>query len=166
MPQWSFYILFCCTKTWTANTFTSCSCFSHTCLLHLLPLSLSPPTVGHGQSEGERMNIKDFQFYVRDSLQHIDLMKSRHPELPVFILGHSMVPHRHRFFALGVLQDAKPFSFFFLFPKKVKKSALCDVISGFKIPFWDHLLATCVLILFLLRKVQQIVFCKQTFLEI
>lgn len=48
-------------------------------------------TVGHGQSEGERMNVKDFQVYIRDSLQHIDLMKSRHPDLPVFILGHSMV---------------------------------------------------------------------------
>ncbi|CAL8318998.1 unnamed protein product [Merluccius merluccius] len=46
--------------------------------------------VGHGQSEGERMNIKDFQVYVRDSLQHIDLMKARHPSLPVFIVGHSM----------------------------------------------------------------------------
>ncbi|XP_005937918.1 monoglyceride lipase [Haplochromis burtoni] len=46
--------------------------------------------VGHGQSEGDRMNIKDFQIYIRDSLQHIDLMKSRHPDLPVFIVGHSM----------------------------------------------------------------------------
>lgn len=51
------------------------------------------PTVGHGQSEGDRMNIKDFQVYIRDSLQHIDLMKSRHPDLPVFIVGHSMVGH-------------------------------------------------------------------------
>lgn len=39
------------------------------------------------------MNIKDFQIYIRDSLQHIDLMKSRHPDLPVFIVGHSMVRH-------------------------------------------------------------------------
>lgn len=46
--------------------------------------------VGHGQSEGDRMNIKDFQIYIRDSLQHIDLMKSRHADLPVFIVGHSM----------------------------------------------------------------------------
>uniref|UniRef100_A0A8C5FJW0 Monoglyceride lipase n=1 Tax=Gadus morhua TaxID=8049 RepID=A0A8C5FJW0_GADMO len=46
--------------------------------------------VGHGQSEGDRMIIKDFQVYVRDSLQHIDLMKAQHPSLPVFILGHSM----------------------------------------------------------------------------
>ncbi|KAG7242458.1 hypothetical protein INR49_022148, partial [Caranx melampygus] len=47
--------------------------------------------MGHGQSEGDRMNIKDFQLYIRDSLQHIDLMRSRHPDLPVFIVGHSMV---------------------------------------------------------------------------
>lgn len=40
------------------------------------------------------MNIKDFQIYIRDSLQHIDLMKSRHPDLPVFIVGHSMVRGR------------------------------------------------------------------------
>uniref|UniRef100_A0A671YTF0 Monoglyceride lipase n=1 Tax=Sparus aurata TaxID=8175 RepID=A0A671YTF0_SPAAU len=46
--------------------------------------------VGHGQSEGDRMNIKDFQVYIRDSLQHIDVMKARHPDLPVFIVGHSM----------------------------------------------------------------------------
>ncbi|XP_021422212.1 monoglyceride lipase isoform X1 [Oncorhynchus mykiss] len=46
--------------------------------------------VGHGQSEGDRMNIKDFQVFVRDSLQHIDLMKGRHPDLPIFIIGHSM----------------------------------------------------------------------------
>lgn len=52
-------------------------------------------TVGHGQSEGDRMNIKDFQMYIRDSLQHIDLMKSRHPGLPVFIVGHSMVGGMH-----------------------------------------------------------------------
>lgn len=39
------------------------------------------------------MNIKDFQVYIRDSLQHIDVMKARHPDLPVFIVGHSMVGH-------------------------------------------------------------------------
>ncbi|KAK1801124.1 hypothetical protein P4O66_022827 [Electrophorus voltai] len=46
---------------------------------------------GHGQSEGERMNIKNFQTYIRDCLQHIDLMRGRYPNLPIFILGHSMV---------------------------------------------------------------------------
>ncbi|XP_030062052.1 monoglyceride lipase [Microcaecilia unicolor] len=46
--------------------------------------------VGHGQSEGERMVVSDFQVFIRDSLQHIDLMKQEHPGLPIFIFGHSM----------------------------------------------------------------------------
>ncbi|XP_053481428.1 monoglyceride lipase isoform X3 [Ictalurus furcatus] len=46
--------------------------------------------VGHGQSEGERMNIKNFQIYIRDCLQHIDLIRTRYPNLPIFLLGHSM----------------------------------------------------------------------------
>lgn len=53
-------------------------------------LSFSP-TVGHGQSEGDRMVVSDFHVFIRDSLQHIDLMKKEHPELPILILGHSMV---------------------------------------------------------------------------
>uniref|UniRef100_A0A8C8RZJ4 Monoglyceride lipase n=1 Tax=Pelusios castaneus TaxID=367368 RepID=A0A8C8RZJ4_9SAUR len=46
--------------------------------------------VGHGQSEGDRMVVSDFHVFVRDSLQHIELMKKDHPDLPVFMLGHSM----------------------------------------------------------------------------
>uniref|UniRef100_A0A8C5PM79 Monoglyceride lipase n=1 Tax=Leptobrachium leishanense TaxID=445787 RepID=A0A8C5PM79_9ANUR len=46
--------------------------------------------VGHGQSEGDRMTVSDFQIYVRDGLQHLDLMKKEHPDLPVFLCGHSM----------------------------------------------------------------------------
>ncbi|XP_019360487.1 PREDICTED: monoglyceride lipase isoform X2 [Gavialis gangeticus] len=46
--------------------------------------------VGHGQSEGERMVVSDFHIFIRDSLQHIELMKKEHPGLPIFILGHSM----------------------------------------------------------------------------
>ncbi|KAJ8370167.1 hypothetical protein SKAU_G00101950, partial [Synaphobranchus kaupii] len=53
-------------------------------------LVFSHDHVGHGQSEGERMVIDDFQVFIRDSLQHIDLMKGRYPDLPVFIIGHSM----------------------------------------------------------------------------
>lgn len=59
----------------------------------LMPLLSFFLPVGHGQSEGDRMNIRDFQVYIRDSLQHIDLMKSKHPDLPIFIVGHSMVGH-------------------------------------------------------------------------
>ncbi|XP_051010838.1 monoglyceride lipase isoform X2 [Acomys russatus] len=46
--------------------------------------------VGHGQSEGERMVVSDFQVYVRDLLQHVDAVQKDHPEVPIFLLGHSM----------------------------------------------------------------------------
>uniref|UniRef100_A0A8D0R0K3 Monoglyceride lipase n=2 Tax=Sus scrofa TaxID=9823 RepID=A0A8D0R0K3_PIG len=46
--------------------------------------------VGHGQSEGERMVVSDFQVFVRDVLHHVDVMQKDHPQLPVFLLGHSM----------------------------------------------------------------------------
>ncbi|XP_010588219.1 monoglyceride lipase isoform X1 [Loxodonta africana] len=46
--------------------------------------------VGHGQSEGERMVVSDFHVFVRDVLQHVDVMQRDYPRLPVFLLGHSM----------------------------------------------------------------------------
>ncbi|XP_070557884.1 monoglyceride lipase-like [Ptychodera flava] len=46
--------------------------------------------VGHGQSEGTRVDIKDFHIYIRDSLQHLDIMTDKYPGLPVFLIGHSM----------------------------------------------------------------------------
>ncbi|XP_044532145.1 monoglyceride lipase [Gracilinanus agilis] len=46
--------------------------------------------VGHGQSEGERMIVSDFQVFVRDVLLHVDLMQKEYSELPIFLLGHSM----------------------------------------------------------------------------
>uniref|UniRef100_A0A8D2CZN6 Monoglyceride lipase n=1 Tax=Sciurus vulgaris TaxID=55149 RepID=A0A8D2CZN6_SCIVU len=46
--------------------------------------------VGHGQSEGERMVVSDFHVFVRDVLQHVDVMQKDYPNLPVFLLGHSM----------------------------------------------------------------------------
>ncbi|XP_058023408.1 monoglyceride lipase isoform X2 [Ahaetulla prasina] len=58
--------------------------------------------VGHGQSEGDRMVVSDFHVFVRDSLQHIDLMKKDYPGIPVFLLGHSMV------FAAKVLNFVLP----------------------------------------------------------
>ncbi|XP_064375052.1 monoglyceride lipase isoform X4 [Dromaius novaehollandiae] len=58
--------------------------------------------VGHGQSEGDRMVVSDFHIFIRDSLQHIDLMKKEHPGLPILILGHSMV------FAAKVLNFVLP----------------------------------------------------------
>ncbi|XP_054990540.1 monoglyceride lipase isoform X3 [Sorex araneus] len=46
--------------------------------------------IGHGQSEGERMVVSDFHVFIRDVLQHVDLMLKDYPGLPVFLLGHSM----------------------------------------------------------------------------
>ncbi|XP_075039731.1 monoglyceride lipase [Mixophyes fleayi] len=53
-------------------------------------LVFSHDHVGHGQSEGERMIVSDFQVYIRDGLQHVDLMRKEHPDLPLFLCGHSM----------------------------------------------------------------------------
>lgn len=46
--------------------------------------------VGHGQSDGERVQIDEIETYVCDVLQHVDLMTSQHAGLPVFLFGHSM----------------------------------------------------------------------------
>ncbi|XP_038668564.1 monoglyceride lipase-like isoform X2 [Scyliorhinus canicula] len=47
--------------------------------------------VGHGQSEGKRMSVSDFRIYIRDCLQHFDMVVSRYPNLKVFILGHALM---------------------------------------------------------------------------
>ena len=47
--------------------------------------------VGHGKSSGEKVFIEDFQIYVRDVIQHIELLKTKYSNIPLFLLGHSMV---------------------------------------------------------------------------
>ena len=44
---------------------------------------------GRGQSEGERFYIEDVADYVADIAHTIALAKSRHPGVPMFLLGHS-----------------------------------------------------------------------------
>ncbi|XP_033099195.1 monoglyceride lipase-like [Anneissia japonica] len=46
--------------------------------------------VGHGQSEGIRLDVTDFGIFIRDVLQHTDIIKEKHPGLPIFLIGHSM----------------------------------------------------------------------------
>ena len=48
-------------------------------------------TVGHGQSEGERVFVDSVDTYVKDVAQHIEEMRRRYPELPCLLMGHSMV---------------------------------------------------------------------------
>ena len=37
------------------------------------------------------MVVSDFHVFIRDVLQHVDIMQKDYPGLPVFLLGHSMV---------------------------------------------------------------------------
>lgn len=53
-------------------------------------LVLSHDHVGHGKSEGERVMVETFDVFVNDVFQHIDEVRKSHPELPVYIFGHSM----------------------------------------------------------------------------
>ena len=44
---------------------------------------------GRGKSDGERFYVEDVADYVADVANTVKLAKSRHPGLPVFLLGHS-----------------------------------------------------------------------------
>lgn len=46
--------------------------------------------VGHGMSEGDRVHVEKIEDYVDDLRQHMDMMCNKHPNLPVFVIGHSM----------------------------------------------------------------------------
>ena len=44
---------------------------------------------GRGRSDGERFYVEDIADYVSDVAATIELARSRHPGLPIFLLGHS-----------------------------------------------------------------------------
>jgi alpha-beta hydrolase superfamily lysophospholipase len=46
-------------------------------------------TRGHGRSEGPRVHVERFDAFVDDALAVRDLVRERHPQLPVFLVGHS-----------------------------------------------------------------------------
>ena len=49
-------------------------------------------SVGHGKSDGDRVHIEDVQIYVRDVIQHIEIVKAKYSSnIPFFMMGHSMV---------------------------------------------------------------------------
>ena len=46
--------------------------------------------VGHGQSEGERVQVGDMAEYVDPVITHCKAMTGKYPNTPLFIVGHSM----------------------------------------------------------------------------
>lgn len=45
---------------------------------------------GHGKSEGKRGYVHSFKDFIKDVDTIVDLIKSENPDLPLYILGHSM----------------------------------------------------------------------------
>ena len=57
----------------------------------LLTLCIICIKVGHGKSEGTQAIISDYNIFVHDILQHVSIVTQEYPDIPVFLLGHSMV---------------------------------------------------------------------------
>ncbi|XP_013395120.1 monoglyceride lipase isoform X2 [Lingula anatina] len=53
-------------------------------------LTFSHDSYGHGQSEGTRVDLEDWSIYIKDIFQHCDEMKEKYPDIPLFLLGHSL----------------------------------------------------------------------------
>jgi alpha-beta hydrolase superfamily lysophospholipase len=51
---------------------------------------VGPDHVGHGESEGERVLIDDFEGVVDDLHTVVERTREQHPGLPVVLIGHSM----------------------------------------------------------------------------
>lgn len=46
--------------------------------------------IGHGESDGSRAYIENVDHYVDDVITHCMKMQDKHPDLPLFLIGHSM----------------------------------------------------------------------------
>lgn len=53
-------------------------------------LAFSHDHVGHGKSEGERVQVESMDWYVKPVIKHINMVKEQNPGLPFYIVGHSM----------------------------------------------------------------------------
>ncbi|MGE5398686.1 MAG: lysophospholipase [Chitinophagales bacterium] len=51
---------------------------------------LAPDLRGQGDSEGVRGHVGDFEEYLQDVSHMIEAARKQYPEVPVFLLGHSM----------------------------------------------------------------------------
>ena len=46
--------------------------------------------VGHGRSDGKRAYIEDIDHYVEDVIDHCKTVSAKYPDLPIFMVAHSM----------------------------------------------------------------------------
>ncbi|MCG3226869.1 MAG: alpha/beta hydrolase [Candidatus Heimdallarchaeota archaeon] len=60
---------------------------------------------GHGKSEGKRSHIMSFDEYVEDCYTLTKMIKEKHPNLPFFIVGHSMGSFIAQRYALKYQQE-------------------------------------------------------------
>ena len=60
-------------------------------------------SVGHGRSEGEKIEVDSFGVYPRDSIQFMDLMKAEYPDCPLFAFGYSIVRNGIQLISLSYL---------------------------------------------------------------
>ncbi len=50
----------------------------------------APDHRGHGQSGGDRVLVSNFDEFVTDLRTYFDQVRAAHPDLPIFLYGHSM----------------------------------------------------------------------------
>ncbi|MFX1519469.1 MAG: alpha/beta hydrolase [Promethearchaeota archaeon] len=62
---------------------------------------------GHGKSEGLQAYVKKFEYYVKDQKTFFNLIKENEPNLPVFLLGHSMGAIIAQMYAVTYPEDLK-----------------------------------------------------------
>lgn len=44
----------------------------------------------HGENQGYFLDIVDYRQFIIDMMQHIEIMTTKHPSLPLYLFGHSM----------------------------------------------------------------------------
>src|SRR5215218_2222369 len=49
----------------------------------------APDHLGHGESDGERVSIRDMEDVVDDTALVVERARSEHPGLPVVMIGHT-----------------------------------------------------------------------------
>jgi alpha-beta hydrolase superfamily lysophospholipase len=60
---------------------------------HLVPqgyAAYAPDHRGHGKSQGQRVYVERFTHYLDDLKTFFDMVRGWHPELKIFLVGHSM----------------------------------------------------------------------------